>query len=43
MLWDGVQVTLSVALSSMALALVCGLLGAWGKLSSNKQIGRAHV
>ena len=36
MLWDGVQVTVSVALSAMALALVCGLFGAWAKLSSNK-------
>ena len=36
MLWDGVQVTISVALSAMALALVCGLFGAWAKLSSNK-------
>jgi len=33
MLWDGVQVTLAVGVCSMALALVLGLLGAWGKLS----------
>ncbi len=33
MLWDGLQVTLTVAVCAMALALVMGLLGAWGKLS----------
>ena len=36
MLWEGVQVTVTVALCSMALALVCGLIGAWGKLSANR-------
>ncbi len=36
MLWEGVQVTVSVALCAMALALVCGLIGAWGKLSANR-------
>ncbi len=36
MLWDGVQVTLTVAACAMALALVLGLLGAWGKLSHSK-------
>lgn len=39
MLWDGLQVTLSVALSAMALALIMGLIGAWGKLSQSK-VGR---
>ncbi len=33
MLWDGAQVTLLVAVCAMALALVMGLFGAWGKLS----------
>ena len=33
MLWDGVQVTVAVALCAMTLALVLGMLGAWGKLS----------
>jgi His/Glu/Gln/Arg/opine family amino acid ABC transporter permease subunit len=36
MLWDGLQVTLAVGLCAMALALVLGLLGAWGKLARNK-------
>jgi len=36
MLWDGVQVTLAVAVTAMALALVCGMIGAWAKLSSNR-------
>ena len=40
MLWEGVQVTLSVAVCAMALALVCGIIGAWGKLSAN---GAAHT
>lgn len=39
MLWDGVQITLLVGLCSMALALVLGLIGAWGKLSHSK-LGR---
>ena len=30
MLWDGLQVTLAVGLCALALALVLGLLGAWG-------------
>lgn len=41
MLWDGVQVTLAVALSAMALALVLGLLGAWAKLSANRIVHSA--
>ncbi len=36
MLWDGVQITLTVAACAMALALALGLLGAWGKLSQSK-------
>jgi arginine/ornithine transport system permease protein len=36
MLWEGVQVTLLVGFCAMALALVMGLLGAWGKLSHSK-------
>ena len=36
MLWDGVQITLLVGICSMALALVLGLFGAWGKLSHSK-------
>ncbi len=36
MLWDGVQITLLVAVCAMALALVMGLLGVWGKLSQSK-------
>jgi His/Glu/Gln/Arg/opine family amino acid ABC transporter permease subunit len=36
MLWDGVQITLAVAICSFALALALGLLGAWGKLSQSK-------
>ena len=33
--WAGARVTLLVALSAVPLALVLGLLGAWGKLSGN--------
>ncbi|RMD63028.1 MAG: ABC transporter permease [Alphaproteobacteria bacterium] len=36
MLWDGVQVTLAVGVCSLAVALVLGLFGAWGKLSSSR-------
>jgi len=32
---DGVQVTLAVGLASLPVALVLGLLGAWGKLSGS--------
>ena len=35
-LWEGVQITLAVGVCAMALALVMGLLGAWGKLSRSK-------
>ncbi len=40
MLWDGLQVTIAVGLSAMALAVVLGLVGAWGKLSRSEG-GRA--
>lgn len=33
MLWDGFQMTLAVSVCAMALALVMGLVGAWGKLA----------
>ena len=33
MLWDGVQLTIAVAVCAMGVALLLGLLGAWGKLS----------
>ncbi len=39
MLWDGLQVTLTVAVCAMALAMVMGLIGTWGKLSQSK-VGR---
>ncbi len=34
MLWEGVQLTIAVAISAMAVALLLGLIGAWGKLSA---------
>jgi len=33
--WEGLQVTLSVGLATIPVALLLGLLGAWGKLSRN--------
>jgi His/Glu/Gln/Arg/opine family amino acid ABC transporter permease subunit len=36
MLWDGVQITIAVAIFAMGLALVLGLFGAWGKLCNSK-------
>ena len=33
MLWQGLELTMLVGLGAMALAMVMGLLGAWGKLS----------
>lgn len=33
MLWDGVQLTIAVAICAMAVAMVLGLVGAWGKLA----------
>jgi His/Glu/Gln/Arg/opine family amino acid ABC transporter permease subunit len=37
--WEGAKITLLVGLSAVPVALVLGLLGAWGKLSGNP-IGR---
>lgn len=36
MLWDGVQLTLAVGLSSLVVALLLGMLGAWAKLSHSR-------
>jgi len=36
MLWDGLQVTLSVGVLSLGVAVLMGLIGAWGKLSKSK-------
>ena len=35
MLWDGLQMTLTVGVMALAVAVIMGLLGAWGKLSSS--------
>jgi His/Glu/Gln/Arg/opine family amino acid ABC transporter permease subunit len=35
MLWEGVQQTVMVGVFSMAMAIVLGLIGAWGKLSGS--------
>lgn len=35
MLWDGLQLTLLVGLCALTVAVLMGLLGAWGKLSRN--------
>lgn len=35
MLWDGLQLTLLVGLCALAVAILMGLLGAWGKLSKS--------
>lgn len=35
MLWDGLQMTLTVGVLSLGVAVIMGLLGAWGKLSSS--------
>ena len=35
MLWDGLQLTLLVGLCALVVAMLLGLLGAWGKLSHN--------
>jgi len=44
MLWEGVQVTLLVGVCAMVLALLMGLIGAWGKLSnSNAARGAANT
>lgn len=36
MLWAGLRVTLLVGLCALVLAMIMGLIGAWGKLSRNK-------
>ena len=36
MLWQGLELTILVGLGAMALALVLGLLGAWGKLARGR-------
>jgi His/Glu/Gln/Arg/opine family amino acid ABC transporter permease subunit len=36
MLWDGLQITLLVGVCSLVVALLFGLLGAWGKLSTSR-------
>ena len=36
MLGEGLQLTLAVGVSSLGVAMIMGLLGAWGKLSSSK-------
>ncbi len=36
MLWDGVQLTIAVAICAMVVALLLGLIGAWGKLSTSR-------
>lgn len=36
MLWEGLTITLMVGFTSLLLAIVMGLIGAWGKLSRNK-------
>ncbi len=35
MLWDGLLVTLTVAVCAMGLALVLGIVGAWGKMAQS--------
>ncbi|MDH5412057.1 MAG: ABC transporter permease subunit, partial [Alphaproteobacteria bacterium] len=35
MLWDGLQLTLAVGVCALVLAMLMGLIGAWGKLSRN--------
>jgi len=36
MLWEGLSITIMVGFFSLLLAMVMGLIGAWGKLSRNK-------
>jgi len=36
MLWDGLQLTLLVGVSALIVAVLLGLIGAWGKLSRNR-------
>jgi His/Glu/Gln/Arg/opine family amino acid ABC transporter permease subunit len=35
LLWEGAKLTISVALGAMAIAIVLGLIGAWGKLAKS--------
>lgn len=42
MLWDGLQVTVLVGLCSLGVALLLGLVGAWGKLSRSR-VARASA
>ena len=37
MLWQGLAMTLAVGLCALMLAIVMGLLGAWGKLSRESE------
>ena len=36
MLWEGLSITIMIGFCSLVLAMVMGLIGAWGKLSRNK-------
>lgn len=36
MLWDGLQVTILVGLCALMVAMLLGLIGAWGKLSKSR-------
>ena len=36
MLWEGLQMTLLIGLCALVLAIVMGLIGAWGKLAKNR-------
>lgn len=42
MLWEGVQLTVLVGVVSMSVAILLGLIGAWGKLSGSR-VARALV
>jgi His/Glu/Gln/Arg/opine family amino acid ABC transporter permease subunit len=35
LLWEGAKLTISVALGAMAIAIVLGLIGAWGRLAKS--------
>ncbi|MEM7121413.1 MAG: ABC transporter permease [Pseudomonadota bacterium] len=36
MLWEGLQMTLLIGVCALVLAIIMGLLGAWGKLAKNR-------
>lgn len=38
LLWEGTKLTVAVGLCSMGIAIVLGLIGAWGKLCKNKLV-----